>query len=427
MSVDKPRIAVALSGGGFRASLFHLGTLLCIVENGWAQLVDVISTVSGGSIVGAFLGLRWSRMLEQGGDVTAFRHHIVEPFVARITSSNFFREWILRTYVIPFRKLVDPTYTRTKLAGHIYGEWFYDGRPCCDLPQQPFVILNATNLQSMRAWRFTRDGLGDSRSGYASWEGNPLSIGEAVAASAAFPPVFTPARLLRSNYHFENPPYGGELLDEFPIITLTDGGVYDNSGLEAIWKQTPIPCHAGCMGSPEFLVASDAGAPPQYHFRASGIPGISDALLLYRVDEVARDQVSALRRRMLLKDFTDQSSARKGTYVMLGSSIDRIPGTGAYDYTAQVGGEFRVPKDLELRINRVRTHLDQFTRAECEALIYHAYTMTHAFLWAHRGTCPATYRVPEKPNPSWRIEFTDKVKREWAKALAHSHKLRLIS
>jgi NTE family protein len=418
IALIKPRISLALSGGGFRASLFHLGTLRAIVEQGWAPRVDAISTVSGGSIIGAFIALRWSQMLAEGGDPAAYQRVIVEPFVRQVTRSNFITAWVGLSLALPFVKPFDRTYTRTRLAGRLYGEWFYNNATCSDLPEQPFLILNATNLQSGRAWRFTRDGLGDSRNGYSSWNGNPLSVGEAVGASAAFPPVFTPARIRRSDYDFGKPAYGEEPIQSFPIITLTDGGVYDNSGLEAVWKTTPLPCRAEALSVSEFLVVSDAGAPPQYHFRASGIPGWSDALLLYRSDAIARDQVSALRRRMLFKDITSVAATRGGTYVMLGSSIDRIPGTGAQDYTDQVGKEYRVPKEIERRINIIRTHLDRFSEIECEALMYHAYSMTDAFLWAHRATCPIAYQVGAIPNPKWRIKFTDKLTQEWLTALA---------
>lgn len=418
--MTKPRISLALSGGGFRASLFHLGTVRAIVEQGWAPRIDVISTVSSGSIIGAFMALRWSQMLAVGGDVAAYQQVIVEPFVRRISTSNFITAWIGLSSVLPFIKPFDRTYTRTKLAGRIYGEWFYNNSTCSELPEQPFLILNATNLQSERAFRFTRDGLGDSRTGYSSWNGKPLSIGEAVGASAAFPPVFTPARIRRSDYDFGKPAYGEEPLQPFPIIPLTDGGVYDNSGLEAVWKKTPLPCRAEALNPPEFLVVSDAGAPPQYHFRASGIPGWADAVLLYRSDAIARDQVSALRRRMLFKDFASAAGTRGGTYVMLGSSIDKIPGTGAKEYTDYLGKEYRVPKNVELRINSIRTHLNQFSAIECESLMYQAYSMTDAFLWAHRATCPAGYQVEAIPNPKWRIEFTDKLTQEWTAALTCS-------
>ena len=72
----KRRIALALSGGGFRASIFHLGMLRRLAELGWLPEVDVISTVSGGSIVGAFAVQRWNSFLAAGGDAKAFESMI---------------------------------------------------------------------------------------------------------------------------------------------------------------------------------------------------------------------------------------------------------------------------------------------------------------------------------------------------------------
>ena len=51
---DKSRIGLCLSGGGFRASFFHLGTLRYLEEVGIMEKVEVVSTVSGGSIIGAY-------------------------------------------------------------------------------------------------------------------------------------------------------------------------------------------------------------------------------------------------------------------------------------------------------------------------------------------------------------------------------------
>src|SRR4051812_28303109 len=61
-----------------------------------------------------------------------------------------------------------------------------------------YLVVNATTLLTMRSWRFTRDGLGDSRIGHATWNGSPVGIGKAVGASAAFPP----ARIELNPYQF---------------------------------------------------------------------------------------------------------------------------------------------------------------------------------------------------------------------------------
>ena len=105
LEVVKPRIALALSGGGFRASIFHLGVLKRLAELGWLQRVDVLSTVSGGSIIGAFVVMRWRQWIEAGADGVAFEQIIAQPFLRQIQQHNFILEWLLRSPLWPFRKV----------------------------------------------------------------------------------------------------------------------------------------------------------------------------------------------------------------------------------------------------------------------------------------------------------------------------------
>lgn len=197
---------------------------------------------------------------------------------------------------------------------------------------------------------------------------------------------------------------------------MTDGGVYDNLGVEAIGNKSILP-GIGEVAAPEFLIVSDAGHPAQYEFRSNGIPGLASALLLYRVDGIAREQAAAQRRRALVADFSDPLSTRKGLLVMLGSGIQRIPNGRGQEYATAVGPQYMIPPILIAGIRRIRTHLNRFDPVECEALMYHAYVMTDAFLWAHRLTCPERYRVPNTPDPMWRIEFSDQRVIRWQKVL----------
>jgi len=426
-SFSNPRIALALSGGGFRAALFHLGVIRRLSELGWLRQVDVISTVSGGSVLGAFMALRWVQLESAGADWNAFEWRIAKPFLNLVENHNFIRDWLMRLPKVPVRKLFDGAYTRTKLAAEIFSRRFYENKTCADLPERPYLIMNATSLASIRAWRFTRKGMGDSRIGHAAWGAKPVSLGDAVGASAAFPPVFPPARISRAGYTFGTPIYGEPPIPDHPIIPLSDGGVYDNLGVEVVWKKSVLPGEAEQMDVPRFLVVSDAGYPAQFRFRASGIPGLAEGLLLYRADSIAREQVSALRRRELVRDFADPQAPRKGLLVPLGSHLGKIPGGGDRVYSSRVGTQYRIPDQLVQRIQKVRTSMDQFSAVESEALMYHAYTMTDAFLWAHRETCPVDYRVPAEPNPSWRIEFTDLKIRQWQNGLTRSERGRILS
>ena len=58
----RPGIALCLSGGGYRAMLFHLGALWRLNELACLPKLTRISSVSGGSITAGVLGHRWSRL-----------------------------------------------------------------------------------------------------------------------------------------------------------------------------------------------------------------------------------------------------------------------------------------------------------------------------------------------------------------------------
>lgn len=156
---DTPSIALALSGGGLRASFFHLGVLRRLSELGWLQRVSVVSAVSGGSIIAAFAALRWQKMLDAGGDAAAFVRHIAEPFGDTVAQRSLIGEWARGLPLVALRKLRDPSFSRTEAFGELLDTVLYDQKLCADLPERPYVILNATSLISIRSWRFTRDGL----------------------------------------------------------------------------------------------------------------------------------------------------------------------------------------------------------------------------------------------------------------------------
>jgi NTE family protein len=412
-----PRIALALSGGGFRASVFHLGVLRRLAELGWLSRVDVLSTVSGGSIVGAFAVTRWQQWIHAGADGHAFDEVIAQPFLQRIQKGNFILEWLLRSPLWPLRKAIDRQFTRTQAAAELIDRWFFDGLNCDQLPERPLLVLNATSLHSIRSWRFTRGGLGDSRVGYSVWNGRPIPIALAVCASTSFPPVFPPLRIRRGHYIFSGPSYGEPPLPDFDFIPLTDGGVYDNSGMEALFKPTLLPGGTQ-VEQAQFLLVSDGGALPKYDFRSSGLPAITEGLLLYRADQIAREQVSAVRTRWLMEQIT--TGRRQGLLVSLRSALDRIGGREFEEYCTCVPGRCHIPTSLLARVRAIRTSLDRFTDVECNALMYHAYLMTDCFLWRYRDTMAEEYRVPTNPAPSWQIEFSQETATRWDSELSGS-------
>jgi hypothetical protein len=166
---------------------------------------------------------------------------------------------------------------------------------------------------------------------------------------------------------------------------------------------------------------SDGGALPKYDFRSSGLPAMTEGLLLYRADQIAREQVTAVRTRWLMEQIT--TGRRQGLLVSLRSALDRIGGTELEEYGRFVPSINHIPATVLGRVRVIRTSLDRFTDIECNALMYHAYLMTDCFLWRYRGIMDEEYKVPSIPMPDWQLEFSSERIAQWHAELAKSAKV----
>jgi hypothetical protein len=202
-------------------------------------------------------------------------------------------------------------------------------------------------------------------------------------------------------------------------IALTDGGIYENLGTEVLTKRTPLP-GGTLLEIPEFLLVSDGGYPPHYQFEPWRIPGIASLALMWRANTIALEQVSALRRRILVRMFEQQQP--NGLLVALGSNVDRLPSAEADSYRAFVDATSCPPAGVVDRVQRVRTHLNRFTRGEAEALMYHGYLLTDAFLWARSAHLPSEYRRGGGL-PDWRLTFNPDLIGRMTAALRTSDRL----
>lgn len=118
-----------------------------------------------------------------------------------------------------------------------------------DLPDSPRFIFNATNFSTGVDFRFSKPYAGDYRIGLIRQPKFRVSL--AVAASSAFPSFLSPVVIKTDPNAFERTE-GADLFDAAAYrerLVLTDGGVYDNLGLETVWKRL------------DTILASDAGAP----------------------------------------------------------------------------------------------------------------------------------------------------------------------
>ena len=279
--------ALCLSGGGYRAMLFHVGALWRLNELGRLPKVDRVSSVSGGSIAAGALAVAWPRLtFDNGGGATNLVTTFVEPG-RRLAGRTVDVHSVLTAAVTPrtTAEHVAKAYSR-----HLLGDVTLQ-----DLPDHPRFVINATNLQSGALWRFSKKFMADYRVGLVRRPQVPLAV--AVAASSAFPPVLSPLRLTVDPAAFE--PVTPETLARRPFpgrIVLSDGGVYDNLGLETAWKRcaTVLVSDGGGQMSPEGVVPSD---------------WIRQAV---RVNKVIDNQVRNLRKRQLIAGYTQGVGG--GTY-----------------------------------------------------------------------------------------------------------------
>jgi len=270
-------IGIAASGGGFRAMLFHAGAFLRLSELGILAKTKRISSVSGGSITCGYLATVWNTLAQN--QFKSFKEVFVGPILA------FSRQKI---DVVDALTGVLPWTSAAEEVADSYDQYLFKHQTLQDLPDLPQFVFCATNLQTGVLWRFSKPYAGDYVIGRL--DKPKLRLAQAVAASSAFPPVLSPMSLKLPEGSFTDWPGAAgpvptaELAKFRQRVLLTDGGVYDNHGLEPLVKRFAT------------VLVSDGGAP---FGRGSDLETdwISQ---LRRVLDVTDNQVRALRRRDLM-------------------------------------------------------------------------------------------------------------------------------
>jgi len=215
-------------------------------------------------------------------------------------------------------------------------------------------VINATNVQSGAVWRFMKPYMRDYRVGEIKTPKIPLA--QAVAASSAFPPVLSPFEMRLDANAFT--PNSGYDLQREPFTThvfLTDGGVYDNLGLETAWKryQTVLVSDAGRRLEPEEEPKSDW------------------ARHSVRVLNLIDNQVRSLRKRQLIDSY--KSGARQGAYWGIRTNIA--------DY--KLADPLDCPHDRTMALAETPTRLKRIDGTLQERLINWGYAVCDAALRKH--------------------------------------------
>lgn len=326
-------IGLALSGGGYRAMLYHAGAMAQINNAGLLGRLAEVASVSGGSIAAGVLASRWGKLdFDESGRARNFDEEVTQVLVRFAKVRVDVRAGLMG--LLPGRTAGDE-------VAAAYDRHLFGGVTLQDLPDRPRFTFMTTNLESGSAFRFAKDYAADHRVGRIDHPNFPLA--KVVAASSAFPPFLSPVRI-----PFEAgsvTPLSDADLHRSPFTdraVLTDGGVYDNLGLERIWRR----CRT--------VLVSNAGLTvPQIGPNSGRWVG-----QLFRVIGLLQHQADSARRRILF------GMANLGQRKVAYWSIDE----GPKRYGGTVDDALFTESDT-IRTANMRIRLNRHTDEEIDLLL----------------------------------------------------------
>ena len=367
------KIGLALSGGGFRATLYHLGLIRFLRDANILPHVTHITAVSGGSIIAAHLGLNWQRYTGSPEDFDEAASELLH-FVRVDIRNRILRRYGLGIFMRGPRRLVGLSnrgVTRTGLLEHKYRKYLFGETSLFQLPEYPGVHLLATNLSEGRLCSFHRGGMLVIRPGSeGAFEVDRNAAGltrvsMAVAASSAFPGFFPPFVLTGEDV--------GANKAEFGRQAFTDGGVFDNLGVRM------FRCLEETLGEEGFpwdkVLVSDVGRQFEILSNASNAGLIRTAM---RASDILMNRVWHL----------ENDAVRDSTGFVFARVTDIVD--PKQDSSAP-------HPEIQRHLPSIRTDFDRFSSIEISNLIRHGYCVA-------RKACrsmPDVFGTSLPDNPPW--------------------------
>ncbi|MFB7813258.1 patatin-like phospholipase family protein [Paenibacillus chitinolyticus] len=361
-SGEKPKIGLALSGGGYRASFFHIGVLAELARAGILENINVISTVSGGSIVGAYYYLslkRHAREKAVKGEVVNYNElidEVAQQFYDR-SRKNIRKKYYLRSLL---RR------NSSHNLAHLLDQFFYDdfaegnythftlGDLCSNNEGLPKLMVNTTNLNLGRLCCFSSE-LTDAHTNFYEianqltkhspggyrLDYKHITLGTVVAASSCVPGLFNPVTFDLG----------------YSIQSFVDGGISDNSGIISLVNDN---CN--------LIIVSDASLYMDYKNQPSSNP-FGMAL---RTNDIFMDQL----KRKTLKSLKGHNENL--VYISIREELEEK--TPRYENGVIPTTEYGVNYFVQHYLSRMRTDLNTFTEVEAKALMNDGMTICRHIL-----------------------------------------------
>lgn len=275
------RLGLSLSGGGFRATLYHLGVVRFLHDADLLKDVKDVVSVSGGSVIAAHLVLNWDRYTASAHDFDEAAAELLRFMDVDVRNGIVRRiplQIPLRVLATLLRHGPDRRLTVNGLMEKYLDRYLFDGRSMHELPVRPKLHMLATSISEGGLLSFYRDGIymqkrvagQPDEMEHVPCQLAPISM--VVAASAAFPGFFPPVQIRAKDV--------GAPPGDFPTQSLTDGGVYDNLGVRAyhwqrrLWMEQNATILAGELdpGCLTALATMHDGSPAALRWLASRLP-----------------------------------------------------------------------------------------------------------------------------------------------------------
>jgi NTE family protein len=365
--------ALCLSGGGYRAALFHLGALRRLNELGVLAQVDTLTSVSGGSIFAAQLATHLARepgaWPADGGVVAGWEEGVARPMRAFAATNIRTRPALHGFHPLRWfdQNAAIDALARRYAAGPAPGA-------LDELPPRPRFVICATDMRFREQWVFDSAGRIGSRSAGFFPPSPPWTLARAVAASSCVPGPFRAMRVRDGVEELREGAYAGDDRERLVrSIDLADGGVYDNLGIEPVWRDHAV------------VLVSDASP------SLSPDPPIRAVWRALRFAVTLLEQATEVRKRWLLSSF--MRGELEGAYWGVASKPSHYelePPPLAYS-----------DGFVERYISQVRIDLDAFTAGEIGVLENHGYLIAEAAVRRHAAALATESAPLAVPHPDW--------------------------
>ena len=460
-----PSIGLALSGGGIRATLFSLGVVIALVETGANRWVRSIASVSGGSLLNAWLAhagdfsslkspddfeaRKLAKMLRFGGvfawsprniwrvirsaigliptllgtviTVGAFFAGILKeerPPVVDVTIQGMWWAYglvppLIWIYIVATLGVFAAFILRGRWQEAIFATKLGEltGNPQCTLasfkPSRVQHVLVSTDLKSACPVFFSKDFVHCQTHGWS--EPGTLRTATALYASAAFPVVFPPRRLWASRFAFRNGKAG-------PLrgFALADGGVYNNLGNDwfktrdeqpaSMWPYGELDLKVEGVREPlSMQIVVNAGAPSEpIEWLYPGLSTLRTMSVLY--DNTVSPRVAQIVGDDLLLDIKDspQELARHRTGLL------EPKRARAEQINKQLARrDERFWNQLKTETAKTPTKLSGVKWRTMAALMHHGYLSAMVLLWTQYGESLPRIEELRSTNGHWPLEPDD--------------------